>query len=212
MNFTQLKDFARRHKHLIPINTIIDGNHYHFDKLNKFFNLHPRYDERFPDGIKEFRNIQNNDGYSNLKNNVAWLVVGNDGNSFICSCNFTKSGKNQLRKLKLAMRNAIYPEISKFKRSRFIAGFSKCCYCDEVINKRDDVHVDHYDLKFNDIADRFIEKEKINYKAIKLTDENTDGSKYIRFEDSHMQAKFIAFHNANTTLRLSHISCNIKAK
>jgi len=212
LNFTKLKDFARKYKAEILLNTCIYKNNANFQKLIDFFKYHPNYSERFPLGINYFKNIENKDGYSQNKNNIAWLVYGNDGNSFILSCNFSKNGKNKLNKLKIAMRNAIYPEIIKFRNQKFIATFSKCCFCDKPINSTEDLHIDHNNLKFNEIVKQFIKLENLDYKKIKITKNNTDGLKYSRFEDTHLQAKFILFHNKNTNLRLSHCSCNIKNK
>ena len=64
-----------------------------------------------------------------------------------------------------------------------------------------DAHIDHYNLTFKELVERFIEMEGRDYlfENINFAERNTP---FTRFTDESISKRFSCFHNGNTHLRL----------
>lgn len=95
-----------------------------------------------------------------------------------------------------ALRTAIDPIISKFRRS-----FKPFEYEGRYINNVEDTDVDHYDLKFRVLASIWIEQKGGVAELFKKVNATDDGSAITCFTDEMLNAEFREFHNAHTHLR-----------
>ena len=95
-----------------------------------------------------------------------------------------------------ALRTAIDPIISKFRYS-----FKPFEYQGMMINRVEDVDVDHYNLKFRECASIWIEEKGDVKELIKSVNTTEDGSAKTFFIDEKLNEDFRAFHNSHTHLR-----------
>lgn len=95
-----------------------------------------------------------------------------------------------------ALRTAIDPIISDFRRT-----FKPFDYEGKHIEKVEDADVDHYDLKFRELASIWIELKGGIAELIKRVNATDDGSTETCFTDETLISEFQEFHNAHTHLR-----------
>ena len=95
-----------------------------------------------------------------------------------------------------ALRTAIDPIISEFRRS-----FKPFDYEGKHIEKVEDADVDHYDLKFRELASIWIEQKGGVAELINKVNATEDGSAITCFTDEMLNEDFREFHNAHTHLR-----------
>ena len=95
-----------------------------------------------------------------------------------------------------ALRTAIDPIISEFRRS-----FKPFDYEGKHIEKVEDADVDHYDLKFRELASIWIEQKGGVAELINKVNATEDGSAITCFTDEMLTEDFQKFHNAHTHLR-----------
>lgn len=95
-----------------------------------------------------------------------------------------------------ALRTAIDPIIFEFRRK-----FKPFIYEGVYIDKVEDVDVDHYDLKFREIAAKWIELKGGVKELINKVNATKDGSSVTCFIDESLNEDFRKFHNNNTNLR-----------
>ncbi|WP_317346173.1 DUF3223 domain-containing protein [Phocaeicola plebeius] len=95
-----------------------------------------------------------------------------------------------------ALRAAINPIISKFRYS-----FKPFEYDGKMIEKVEDADVDHYDLKFKEVASIWIELKGGVVELIKKVNSTEDGSTKTYFTDEALNEEFRTFHNSHTHLR-----------
>ena len=118
----------------------------------------------------------------------------------IVDISFLKSinGKNrsQLETIKRACRTAIVPEIQNFKSKNVIFGKTKCVISNEILTK-DNINIDHYDLKFSEMFELWMKKQDI--KRLLINIESKDQTDC--FINNEILNDFINFHNENCKLR-----------
>lgn len=108
-----------------------------------------------------------------------------------------------------ACRLAVWPEIKEM-RDKIKLPFI-CPITGEIINDKKKIHVDHYDLKFSDLLDKWLENKDIDYILSKIHIEyNRELKKRCYFVDEKIENDFIDFHNKNTHLRAVSAIANIK--
>jgi hypothetical protein len=106
------------------------------------------------------------------------------------------NSKSDLERIKIACRTAILPEIIDFKNKNVIFGVTKCEISGEILTK-ENINIDHYDLKFSEMFDLWIKKyiPKELVKNIQVQDQTSSFTNDIILND------FISFHNINCKLR-----------
>ena len=95
-----------------------------------------------------------------------------------------------------ALRTAIDPIISEFRQT-----FEPFDYEGKHIEKVEDADVDHYDLKFRELASIWIEQKGGVPELINKVNATEDGSAITCFTDEMLNEDFQKFHNAHTHLR-----------
>jgi hypothetical protein len=106
------------------------------------------------------------------------------------------NNKSDLERIKIACRTAILPEILDYRNKNVIFGVTKCAISDEILTK-ENINIDHYDLKFSEMFDLWIKKyiSKELVKNIQVQDQTS------RFTNDIILNDFISFHNLNCKLR-----------
>jgi hypothetical protein len=106
------------------------------------------------------------------------------------------NSKSDLERIKIACRTAILPEIIDFKNKNVIFGVTKCEISGEILTK-ENINIDHYELKFSEMFDLWIKKyiPKELVKNIQVQDQTSSFTNDIILND------FISFHNINCKLR-----------
>jgi hypothetical protein len=106
------------------------------------------------------------------------------------------NSKSDLERIKIACRTAILPEIIDFRNKNVIFGVTKCAISGEILTK-ENINIDHYELKFSEMFDLWIKKyiPKELVKNIQVQDQTSSFTNDIILND------FISFHNINCKLR-----------
>ena len=95
-----------------------------------------------------------------------------------------------------ALRTAIDPIISEYRRN-----FKPFIYEGVYIENVEDADVDHYDLKFRELAAKRIELKGGVSELIKKVNGTEDGNSVTCFADKSLNEEFRIYHNNNTHLR-----------
>ena len=187
-------------------NVVIEKGNKLFDKIDVIFrNGHPNYEEKSKFGIVSYQYKQNKD--SEFKHSDCFHIVNDFGVEETISYNTpSDSDKNKTSDVIKAFRSSIGKQI-QLKKKSFRVG-ENCEHCDKPIESVDDLHIDHHDLEFKPLLDKYISKYNLNiddfYKYV-------DKSKPIKtFNNYKLIEDFNLFHNENTTLRFLHTTCNLK--
>jgi hypothetical protein len=106
------------------------------------------------------------------------------------------NNKSDLERIKIACRTAILPEILDYRNKNVIFGVTKCAISNEILTK-ENINIDHYELKFSEMFDLWIKKyiPKELVKNIQVQDQTSSFTNDIILND------FISFHNLNCKLR-----------
>ena len=109
--------------------------------------------------------------------------------------------------IKAACRTAIKHIISDFRKKNVVWGVTICPITKEILTP-DNTHIDHYNLTFNDIYEKWIKNydEKFLILLLNATDDNSEETK---FTDNKIIEDFIQFHNNNTHLRVVSKKANL---
>ena len=107
--------------------------------------------------------------------------------------------------IKAACRYAIdKPIISPLRKkyeNRIASGeIIKSAISSNIITDISELHIDHYDMTFNELVEAFINQERREYLFSKIN-MGEQNSPHTRFVDSEIEDKFISFHEKNTHLR-----------
>ena len=108
-----------------------------------------------------------------------------------------------------ACRLAVQPEIKEM-RDKIKLPFI-CPITGEIIKDKKKIHIDHYDLKFSDLIDKWLDNKDIYYILSKIHVEyNRELKRRCYFIDEKIENDFIDFHNKHTHLRAVSALANIK--
>lgn len=131
--------------------------------------------------------------------NRCFIIHRIDGSSTDIS--FTHSIKNRtpIAEIKNACRNAIKNTILKFKNENIKLGVTRCPITNEILTQ-ENIHIDHYDLTFNELFNKWIEDKDIEFLFNRLN-KTMDNNNETYFIDANVAFDFIKFHNENTHLR-----------
>ena len=106
------------------------------------------------------------------------------------------SKKGQVR---AACRTAIRPIIKKVKNMVELP--YRCPITGDIITSMDDIHIDHYDMEFNDVFELWIKYKDLDWLYKDVMKSTVDGSTITSFKDESIIKDFIEFHNTHTHLR-----------
>ena len=180
-----------------------------YELLGALLGLHHRADEKIGTGIShiEIRTVD--------FGKPGFWAVRTDGSAVDFSYIRCLDGaRTQEAEVKVAMRNAIQPDIDRFRREELhrlrTNGLPMVCELSgNPIGDGPDTHVDHYgaDNEFHQIAARFAELQggftNIATRSVEI------GIGCVLDDDDVFDA-WVAFHRANAQLRLIHRSANLQ--
>ena len=174
------------------INEEID-NAEHFAFLMNLFSSHSEWDIKRGCGIKSI--TVKKDFYGNKY----FYLNRVDGTGTDISFVHCISERKPIAIIKQACRYAIRNEIDSYKRKNVQYGVTTCPITGEVLTQ-DNTHIDHYDLTFQQMFDRWIAGRSIDelFKKINKTDDN---SLLTYFTCDLLINQFIEFHNNHCKLR-----------
>jgi len=178
-------------------NEVTDLNDYNF--LLDLFQNHADWKEKKGVGIDSISVIE-----TKYKNKCFQInrIDGTSTDISFMNCINIKSKKKDIYN---ACRNAIRSEIVKFKKRNLVAGVSMCPFTGDILNF-ENVHIDHYDMTFNDMFNIWISNYNEDYLYSKIKKDNEIGVKFI---DSKIVEDFKKFHNENTKLRMVSTFANL---
>lgn len=116
------------------------------------------------------------------------------------------SKNHALEDVLAAMRSVIDPIISEYRRN-----FKPLVYDGLEVTKVEDVHVDHYDLTFIELAAQWIENNGGAERLVGYVNKTEDGNTSTHFTNQLLIDDFVSFHNANTHLRFIPKNVNLTA-
>lgn len=125
------------------------------------------------------------------------------------SCLDSKKNK-KLKDIRSACRETIVPLILK-EREKLQFPF-KCPLSGVIINSIKDVHIDHYDLDFKDVADLWIKENGGIENIYKYVCETKDNETVTYFTEENIKENFIKFHNEHTHLRAIYKRENLSTR
>lgn len=114
-----------------------------------------------------------------------------------------------IKKVKSACRFAIREEVINFRKENVVYNETKCPITGYVLTPHN-THIDHYDLTFDEMFNKWIGQEEIilDY-LIEQIEETKDNEFETRFKDKDLDANFIKFHNENSKLRAVSSAANL---
>ena len=122
-----------------------------------------------------------------------------DGSFTDISFRHSIESRSKPAQIKMACRSAIRRLIEKFRIENVVYGETICPFTGETLTK-DNTHIDHYDLTFADMYNRWVANYDLDYlfSKINATDDN---SVLTCFTDKSIIDSFIDFHNNHSKLR-----------
>ena len=171
--------------------------------LNNVFILHPNWPKKRGVGIKRIE-VRDNPKY----NNKNFFIIRLDDTETDIS--FTKciSNPTDFRIIKNACRNAIEDIIIDFRDSIILPFI--CPITGEEIDDYRNIHVDHYDLEFDDLVMSWIRNNNLSIQELKDNISNgIDNEIGNYFLSQSICDDFRNYHNNNTHLRLVSKRANL---
>ena len=183
----------------------IDNNTDIFNELFILCQRHPEKDEKLFNICDFFIKL------NKYKNGLGLWIKRNDNTnmdiSWHCCCE--GKGKNKDQLFRSSLRHIIEPQIINFRNS--VVFQKECILCEKIFNN--DIHIDHYPEKFENIVNRFIKEYNI-----KIPEENTYGQKegwgcecIFSEKDKYIEELFYKYHQ-NIGLRKLCRRCNLTNK
>lgn len=198
MNKKQRTEACREILYKYNIDDIIDA----YDKsfMINIFEGHSEWDIKKGVGILSI-SIMNNTF------NRCFRINRIDGSSTDISFTHCINKPSKLSFVKKACRSAIRNEIVLYRNNNVFFGVSKCPFTNEVLEK-ENTHIDHYDLTFDQMFNFWIinkDIEKLYLKINKTIDNCVD----TYFTDKYLVNDFIDFHNKSCKLRAVSKKANL---
>ena len=109
--------------------------------------------------------------------------------------------------VKRACRTAVEGKIME-KRESITLPYT-CPITGEIIWDMSNIHIDHYDLTFDELFNDWIKDKDINELYKKTLDSSKDNSTITYFNDKEIIKDFVEFHNKHTHLRAVSKKANL---
>ena len=190
---------------LMPNEGVTDLDDFNF--LVETFKMNESYDDKTR-GHEIIRIDKRLSGHG--RDNYCFYITMDDG--CYTDISFTKLGiYPDERKVKDALRFAVRPVILEFRKT------FKPFTCinergeEEYIDSIDKCDIDHYDLKFNDLANIWIERNGGIENLIKYVNKRENNCTITYLTDKSLVDDFVEFHNNNTHLRFMKKPLNRKS-
>ena len=132
-----------------------------------------------------------------------------DGSKTDISFGSAITNPTPIKKVKSACRFAIREEIVNFRKENVVYNETKCPFTGYVLTQYN-THIDHYDLTFDEMFNKWVSQEEIvlDY-LIEQIEETKDNEFETKFKDKDIEIDFIRFHNANSKLRSVSSTANL---
>jgi hypothetical protein len=168
--------------------------------LFSIFQNHPDWE------IKEGVGIQS---ISIAKNKLGRCFQLNRINGTYTDISFHKciTNKSKISEIKKACRSSILGEIISFKNNNVVFGKTRCPITNDILF-RENTHIDHYDLTFDEMFNLWIVKQDFDFIFSKVNP-SKDNCTATYFIDKQIVNDFIRFHNQNSKLRAVSIKANL---
>lgn len=204
MNKTEKKNICKR---ILNSGKEVVDSEEDFEFLCEIFKEHDEYELKFK-GQKIIKISIKKSSYGSR----CFYITREDGTetdiSFV-SCLESKKNK-KLKDIRSACREAVEPLIIK-EREKIQFPY-KCPLSGKVMNSIKEVHIDHYDLDFKDVADLWINENGGIENIYKYVCETKDNETITYFTDDSIKESFIRFHNEHTHLRAIYKRENLSTR
>ncbi len=184
-----------------PIGATIDSND--FDYMISIFEGHTEWQKKKGNGIKYII-------IEYIYGNKYFKIQRHDGSATDISFRHSITNRTSIHKIKMACRSAIKNIIINYRENNVMYGLTKCAISGEILTK-ENIHVDHYDLSFNDVVMGWLKFWDMKYLESKLND-TEDNNIETYFIDKKIISDFIEYHNKNTHLRAVTQKVNLTRK
>jgi hypothetical protein len=163
--------------------------------LLSVFEGHDRWEMKRGSGV-DFVTVE----YSSYGNgNKCFVIHRIDGSKTDISFVHAITNKTPIFDIKKACRTAITDEINEFRKSNVIYYVTRCPITGTVLTP-ENTHIDHYDLEFNDLFNKWVANYDLKYLSARIN-ETEDMSDITCFTDPDIISDFKIFHSNNTHLR-----------
>lgn len=195
MNKSKLKLKAKDILNKYPVGTIV-SNLEEVDFLLSIFQNHPEWLIKKGCGIEFISTIK-----TQTHGTRCFVLYRKDGSTTDISYIQSISPVDKYFDIKVACRTSIRDIVIDFRRKNFITSETVCPISD-VLLTYDNVHVDHYDLTFNELYLNWIENNDKDLLLQSISNVSKDNETDVYFTNLDIKNNFIEFHNANTNLRI----------
>ncbi len=169
--------------------------------IENVFNRHPNWVHKRGVGIKHIE-VRNN-----KYNQKSFYIVRTDGSetdiSFVKSITYP----NKISRIMRACRTSVLPEILKIRNNIKLPFV--CPITGETINDKHLIHIDHYDLTFEDLFYKWLDGKNIDELYEKTLKSKEDNNIEPYFDDDEINKDFLEFHNNHTHLRVVSKTANL---
>ena len=199
MTKAEMKRRCKDILHKLPVGSVIENMDRDF--MLTIFENHPEWEQKQGVGVSEISTKKTEYG------NSCFYLHRLDGTSTDISYVTAIDGKTAISDIRSACRSAIKPIISAYRDNNVIFNQTKCPITNEILTK-DNTHIDHYDLTFEEVFKLWISDKSIDIlkRSINPT---TDNSIDTYFTDSQIALDFLNFHNNHTHLRAVSKKANL---
>jgi len=203
MNKSALKKKAKEILNDHPIGYVFQQNTPDFNFLMRIFQGHPEYAIKTGSGISGIYI-----GVGGEYKSRCFFVNRIDGScSDISYIRSIDGATTKLSDIKCACRSAI-KDIITAARLQVNFGTDICPISGQVLHI-DNTHIDHYDLTFEDLFQKWISQQNIDHIHSCLNDTSKDNEFKIFFTSARVADDFISFHNTHTNLRAVSKTANL---
>lgn len=170
--------------------------------MNEVFCNHPEFERKVGVGV-DFIEV-NSDGYGGM---CFWLVR-KDGTTTDISFTASLKNKRKIDVIRDACRYAVFDEIQK-ERNKIVLPYV-CPLTGKMIYDIKDIHIDHYDMKFEEVVDEWLKNQDEKYVYDDAMKSSCDNSTKTYFSDDNLIHNFKEFHNTHTHLRAIYGKENLR--
>lgn len=171
--------------------------------LYSIFECHEQWEQKKGCGVDYFYIGKSEYG------NTCFYIMRTDGTTTDIS--FTSAITKPTKKSKVikACRTTIEPEIEKFRKENVVYGETKCALSGHILIPQN-THIDHYNLSFKNLFDKWIGAWDIDNLHDNYVCETKDNECKTYFTDQRIIDDFVKFHNENTYLRAVTKDANLR--
>ena len=165
------------------------------DFLYEFFSEHPHFEKKLECGFDHF------EVRDTIYGSKGFFLVTSDGKSIDISYRKVLNYPGKRSEVMKAMRSVVSDRIEKV-RNTIKLPFT-CPITGEVITSKSDVHIDHYDLTFEELFNKWLDDRNLSIDELydKLVESKNDTRIETVIDDPFITMDFYDFHNKHTHLR-----------